>query len=122
MQTTTTAKRRKAESWRSALSLVLLLAFSIQSFLVQTHVHALALGAPLSPAAVSTSHETQAPFDADKCVLCQEFVHAGNYVLPGGLAVLPPTAHISLLPFELAPVVAARVISHDWMGRAPPRA
>lgn len=123
MRAATAAKGQRAGSWRSALTLAILLAFSIQSFLIQTHIHALVFAGPQQgTVTVTTQKHSSLPFNPDKCVLCQEFVHAGSYVLPGGIAVLPPSARVSLLPFELVPVIAARAISHTWMGRAPPHA
>jgi hypothetical protein len=71
---------------------------------------------------VAASHGTKAPLDADKCLLCQEYIHGGVYLVPAAVAALPPSAAASLLPLLLAPLHAARMLSHNWMGRAPPRA
>jgi hypothetical protein len=109
-------------SWRSLLSLAVMLVFGLQSFLVQTHLHNLPQS--LSAAAgisVSAPH-SKAPLDTDKCLLCQEYLHGGAYLTPAAAAVLPPSAVVSLLPLRLAAVIAERPVSHSWMGRAPPRA
>ena len=96
--------------------------FCLQSFLVQTHVHP--LGAASGPATISISapHDGKAPLDADHCLLCQEYVHAGAYVTPAAAAVLPPSIAVSVVALSEAPFLLARQISRNWMGRAPPRA
>jgi hypothetical protein len=108
---------------RLLLNLVVLFAFSVQSFLVQTHLHNLPQSfLTANSVNVSAPDTSKAPIDADKCFLCQEYVHGGIYLTPAAAAVLPPSAVVSLLPFVLAPFVAARSHSHNWIGRAPPRA
>lgn len=107
---------------RSLLGLAVLLAFTLQSFLVQTHIHNLPLSFGATTVTASTPDTSKTPVDADKCYLCQEFLHGGAYLTPAAVAVLPPSAVVSLLPLELAPVFAAKPQSHNWMGRAPPRA
>lgn len=105
------------------LTALVLVMFSLQSFLIQTHVHALVMGnfADAGYAAVSRTPD-KAPFDADQCVLCQEFVHSGTYLPPAAVAVLAPSAQVSLLPLVAAPVAIAKITSHIWIGRAPPHA
>jgi hypothetical protein len=100
------------------------MAFTFQSFLVQTHIHNLpqTFTAGAGIAGVTASRDAKAPLDADKCFLCQEYLHSGAYLTPAAVAALPPTAAASLLPLLLAPLHAARLLSHNWKGRAPPRA
>lgn len=106
---------------RTLLNLVVLFTFTLQAFLVQTHLHNLPISV-LPPGTVTAAAPTsKAPLDADKCFLCQEYVHSGTYLTPAAAAVLPPSAVVSLLPRLLELVVAARPLSHNWMGRAPPR-
>lgn len=108
---------------RTLLNIAVLLAFTLQAFLVQTHLHNLpASFLPTSGVTASAPDTSKAPIDADKCFLCQEYLHGGTYLTPAAAAVLPPSAVVSLLPLELAPLFAAKPQSHNWMGRAPPRA
>jgi len=117
----------RATGWtagfRRFVCLIALLAFTFQGYLVQTHIH----GLPQSLAAaagvsVSAPGDTNAPFDADHCLICQEFLHAGTYVTPAAAAVLPPTAVVAIIAFVFTPLAPARSPSHIWKGRAPPRA
>jgi hypothetical protein len=105
------------------LRLFVLVAFFLQSFLVQTHVHNLMLPASsVAGTAVSAAHDGKAPLDADRCLLCQEYTHSGAYVTPAVAAALPPMLAIGVVVLKAAPALASKPISHNWMGRAPPRA
>lgn len=121
MPAKTTARQRAGGSLRSLVCLLVLVAFTFQSFLVQTHIHNLPQSFAGS-AGVAASHNDKAPLDADKCFLCQEYVHSGAYLTPAVVAALPPSVAASLLPVLLVPLHAARTLSHNWLGRAPPRA
>jgi hypothetical protein len=100
-----------------------LVAFTLQAFLVQTHLHTLPFQAHPAPGiAVTAPDHSKAPIDIDKCFLCQEYLHGGVYLSPAAAAVLPQTAVVSLLPLTVEAVLASRPLSHNWMGRAPPRA
>jgi hypothetical protein len=108
----------------SVLRVLVLMAFCLQSFLIQTHVHNL----PQSTAAasqhvyVSAPHDGKSPFDADRCLFCQEYTHAGAYVTPAVAAALPPMMAVGVIALAAAPFLAAKPTSHIWIGRAPPRA
>lgn len=106
---------------RSLLSLLVLVFFTAQSFLVQTHLHELPVFAQgAATLTASAPSNDKAPLSADQCLLCQEYTHSGSFVLPSALAALPPNAVLSLLPLVQAPLGHARTASHDWKGRAPP--
>ena len=106
------------------LSLVVLLFFTTQSFLVQTHLHELpkAFAAGVTTPSLSVPQNDGAPISADKCFLCQEFTHSGGFVLPSAVAALPPSAALSLLPLVLAALNHTGTASHGWKSRAPPHA
>jgi hypothetical protein len=106
---------------RTLLNLVVLLTFTLQAFLVQTHLHNLPVSLETSGVVTASAPASKAPLDIDKCFLCQEYVHGGTYLTPAAAAVLPPSAVVSLLPRVIETVAAARPLSHNWMGRAPPR-
>jgi hypothetical protein len=113
------AARRKG--WKSLVALLVLVTFSLQGFLIQTHIHALPMTAPVAGVSVSAPLDGKVLPDMDKCLFCQEYTHAGAYLTPAAAAVLPPFAAVSLVAIFDTPLVAA-VPSHNWMGRAPPRA
>lgn len=116
-----------------------LLAVTLQSFVVQTHIHvqqpavrAQALGlVTLAAASVADTElaaaQAEAPVDKypinrdpASCPLCKELTHSGAYVSNASvLATLPFPATVNFIVFrEIAPSRFAA--SHTWRGRAPP--
>jgi len=110
---------------RRALTLLALIAFGLQGYLIQTHIH----GLPLSVAAASDQHHSsassqKAPTDSGEltCPLCQDSVRAGNYLLPATISALPPTLAVRAILVNAASLFASKTISHIWQSRAPPLA
>jgi hypothetical protein len=116
--------------WRQALVFAVLVAFALQGYIVQTHIHFSPEAAALldadtgAHAANGTSHHDKYPpaDDPANCPICQEILHSGQFITPSAQFLLPPTFAVSTitlvdraLPHILAP-------SHSWRGRAPPHA
>jgi len=118
-----------------------LVAVTLQSFVVQTHIHvqqpavrAQSLGLiTLAAASIADTElaaaEAGAPVDKypinrdpANCPLCKELTHSGVYVSSASvLATLPFPATVNFIVFrEIAPSLFAA--SHTWRGRAPPLA
>ena len=111
-----------------------LLALTIQSLAVQSHIH-LALS-PLARMAVSTANESEgqpkasstvpkgntAPSgDSANCPLCQTAARGGQAVLPAVAMVSAPMAALVVVtPPPSVPGLG--LVSHSWQGRAPPTA
>jgi hypothetical protein len=130
---------RRVFSWRQLLPALMLVAFALQSYITQTHIHIAGQvvtggftfadegsNAPQGKAATvagdRADHGKPPPSDDPaNCPICQEMLSAGNYVSPGVVAIPLPT----LVTFTIASVDVARpfisAVSHDWRGRAPPR-
>lgn len=117
----------RKDASRLALTLVAALAFFVQSFITQTHIH----GAPI-PAAKSTvvafhdggAEKQRDPYpakgDPANCPLCQEIAHAGHYTTPVFALVVAPAlriAHVIPVPHTRA---TEFVLTHAWRSRAPP--
>jgi hypothetical protein len=108
-------------AFRRLVMLFALLAFALQAYLVQTHMH----GQPgvLSLKPHVSAPVQPAPFDPlapANCALCQEILHAGTAITPDnspsallltGIAMVPA---IALLPAE------ALALTTGWRSRAPP--
>jgi len=132
------------EPLRSRISFLLLalLALTIQSLVVQTHIHIpQTAGLPqtvsvttlaqslVSSAAVQTADDrANAPRDKypinedpSNCPLCQEIAHSGQFVHSvAALAAVPAFVSVHFVVFsEALPSLFA--VSHSWRGRAPPR-
>ena len=101
---------------RLAVTLFALLAFTLQSYAMQVHVHGTSI------AASQKLEETQKPSDTAHCPICQEILHFGHYVTPS-MANLSPL----LLVVPFAARFAERIggislPSRGWNSRAPPSA
>jgi hypothetical protein len=113
---------QKAPASQRLITLFALLAFFVQSFALQTHIH------PTPPAAIAdTVAHTPAPppvnnqDPVDQCRLCQELVHAGAVITPSATVV---TASLNIVAaiFAAAPAFAADPVrAFNWQSRAPPR-
>jgi hypothetical protein len=111
---------------RLVLTFIALFAFTVQSYLTQTHIHvppAIAsagdLGAAGEPAK-NFPDKYPANQDPANCPLCQEIVHAGQLVLPAAtLLVLPSLVLFSVAVF-IETATHFRAPSHIWQSRAPP--
>jgi len=109
---------------RLVVTLFALLAFTLQGYVTQTHIHL----AP--PSQKSTSSDTQKngpdryPLKSDpaNCPICQEIAHAGQFVTPAAAALLPPSLAVSIVEIAAPIAVLARTASHTWRSRAPPQA
>jgi hypothetical protein len=106
---------------RRLVMLFALLAFALQAYLVQTHIHGQP-GVPSLKPHVSAPVQP-APFDPlapANCALCQEILHAGTAITPDNselalllnwIAMAPAIALLSAEPFAL---------TTGWHSRAPP--
>ena len=120
-----------------ACALVLgLLALTIQTFTVQTHVHgfgphaggvpgatlALADLAPDQLSAVGGNPHDAPPDTSDQtgCPLCQSYVAAGLAILPWIISLIG--AAQSFLPIAANPATRDLAPSHFWLSRGPPLA
>jgi hypothetical protein len=117
--------RRRSLGWRS-VAWFLLLAFTLQSYVTQTHIHGAAQGvggaaivkllskAPAHGNSPSENSSTDCPY-------CQAIVHAGAFFMP----VTPVPIPLAVWSERIAPSIMASNVdsasAHDWHSRAPPR-
>ena len=128
-------RRARSSFHQKLILLVTLVTFVLQGYIVQTHIHfapaadvgAIVVGGSYLDGNTGSTgagqHIPKAPIDDPAhCPICQEFVHAGQYLTPSPILTL-------LLTVVVAPITIVRVIpvvaipvSHSWRGRAPPSA
>ena len=108
-----------------AVVLLTLVAFTLQGFLTQTHIHQIASGGPRT---VDIFDGVPAPGDKapakdtdQNCPLCQQFASAGAFITPSAAATLAPTLSASVIHLLVVPTAQLIAITHIWRGRAPPR-
>lgn len=122
--------RRAPSLARLSLIFVMLAAFALQSTITQTHIH---IGSFSTTAGFSTDFKIAAkavkgsqnrgPIDSDpaNCPICQEMMHAGQFIMPAALVFILPAQAVSLVPPSIAIPRVVETVSHSWQGRAPPR-
>ncbi len=106
---------------------LILVAFTFQGFVAQTHIHRLG---GISTASSSLQIETKRTVPPDKfpanqdpsnCPICQELLHSGSFITPSAVAALLPSLAVSIVAIVLDSAIAPPATSHSWRGRAPPR-
>ncbi|HYD87386.1 MAG TPA: hypothetical protein VEA80_07920 [Vitreimonas sp.] len=121
-QNSTRPSARRASRFGPLLAA--LLAVFLQAFVVQTHVHAFAFGAPAverseSAAAENHASDVVGAKHAGACVFCEALRSSGRATLPLAAEISAEhsvAAEASTLAIQLAPFAA----SHSWRSRAPP--
>ena len=113
-------KTSVVKRWVTALAL---LAFFLQGFAVQRHVHAPLAGQALAIKAASLPDP--APLKAqdpiDQCRLCQELAHAGIYVGPSASAAAISLSFAMAVYAALPAFRPRSATAFGWQSRAPPR-
>ena len=107
-----------------AIVWVVLLAFTLQSLITQTHIHNVFAdaGGPVAKTLANGALHSKRPAQdsTNYCPFCQAITHAGVFSAPSAPCLIVP---ISLVD-TAAPVFLAAVISiassHPWHSRAPP--
>jgi hypothetical protein len=101
---------------RLAVTLFALLAFTLQSYAMQVHLHGTSIAASQQPG------KTQKTGDTAHCPICQEILHFGHYVTPSASAWSPALTAISFAIITSEVYLTALAPSHSWNSRAPPSA
>jgi hypothetical protein len=112
----------KQPAARQYVTLFALLAFFLQSFAVQSHIHPLDTPATVAAAVnnIPAPVKTIDPVDLGSCRLCQELVHAGAFVAPSAFAV-PASQSAAAVIFAALPLLAGMLApAFAWQSRAPP--
>jgi hypothetical protein len=123
---------------RILLVLLALVALTIQTLLVQSHIHIPQVPAKVQSVSLITlvagtadtqdNHSAGTPYgkypvneDPANCPLCQAFGHAGEFVASTAVLVsLPYSIAVNFIVFSER-VTALFAVSHSWQGRAPPQ-
>jgi hypothetical protein len=120
----------RGRSARLAITFFVLLAFTLQTYVIQTHIHGMAgfgvaaVKLDLGKSAAREQRPDKLPpaNDPANCPICQEILHTGYYVTPS-VAVLPlPAVAVSIAPTVIDILTAVEAHSHSWKSRAPPLA
>lgn len=124
MRTAATRVLSRQSGWQ-ALTWILVLAFGLQSYVTQTHIHGVAASfdVPIAGKVLSKTPTPTNPGDRDAgdCPFCQAIVHAGAFFAPAAIAILlPGCSSEQLWLLHIADPVPGGGAYH-WQSRAPPR-
>jgi hypothetical protein len=115
-----TGSRFRAVTW------IVLLAFTLQSFVTQTHIHGVfggTVGAAAGKTLGKSSPHSNAPArdSSRECQFCQAITHAGVFSAPAAPSlILPFTLIVTEAPSFLGAVIFV-ISPHPWDSRAPPQ-
>lgn len=134
VRTIPTGRENSVSRSRLAVTIVALLAFFLQSYLVQTHIHIWrsagphggeiivfdSLGGFMVPDNPPKGHGKHPVDDQDHCPFCQAMAVSGSFSSPP-LILLPLPAALRAYALRIVPLaVQTRFPSYNWQGRAPP--
>jgi hypothetical protein len=105
------------------VTLLALLAFFLQSLVVQSHFHP--TSQPVSAQAAAAHVPAPAPLrgqgPVDQCRLCQELMHAGVFVTPSASFAVASLALTTAIFTVLPSALVSPATAFAWRSRAPPR-
>ena len=104
-----------------AIAWILLLAFTLQSFITQTHIHS-TFGATLAATVTNVPTHKNAPAENGKaeCPFCQAIAHAGAFHAPLSQTLVLPVSWAAMAASFFVGETFVSVSSHLWHSRAPP--
>ncbi len=125
---------RRRSPLRTTLTLLCLLACTIQSFVAQTHVHARTEPAGAAVASIAEGYpEASAPaHESDRdipkragdnyshCPLCQIVLHGGGVPLLTHAFFLPQLVAKTVWTAEQPTLSSIASVSYNWQSRGPP--
>jgi hypothetical protein len=98
------------------------LALVVQGYATQTHLHKQndsVISAALK-ADGSSKHNNIPVNDDANCPVCQQILHAGQFVAPAWLLPFLILAAVSTVEITTAVLPHYDTVSHSWRGRGPP--
>jgi hypothetical protein len=111
----------RQSAWRRFFVAFMLVALVAQGYLTQTHIHGLLSDSVASQESHAPGH-TKIPLNDDpaRCPICQQIVHASQFVAPAWLT--PFLLVLAISTIEIADIALPRfnAVSHSWRGRGPP--
>src|SRR3979409_2192261 len=113
---------KRPSAWRLFIFASVLFALVVSGYSHQPHLHGLSPESVASPAHHAPG-PTKSPLNDDpaRCPICQQIVHAGQFVAPAWLT--PFLLVLAISTVEIADIALPRfnAVSHSWRGRGPPQ-
>lgn len=112
--------RRLGAGWVAVL-LAMLVVFSWQSFVAETHNHFARAQISTANAAAKPTSDPNSPFNSPaNCPICREIAQSAAYLPPAPIVLPAPPAMLVWLVIELAFGLILERRSLGWHSRAPP--
>jgi len=111
--------KERSSGWRFIACLILV-AFTLQSYITQTHIHN---AAPAAIAKIVSQAPSKAPIDDNPmdCPFCQAVAHDGPFFLPTVPLVILSIEFVELAAPALRFHRSWEAPAHIWQSRAPPQ-
>lgn len=119
----TRAADTRRQGWWRPVTWVLLIAFTLQSYVAQTHIHWLVQDSAGIAKALGKVSPGKLPDEnrATDCPFCQAVLHAGAFYTPLSPNVLPPAIWVELAALPPVAIVVGTRVGPHWQSRAPPQ-
>jgi hypothetical protein len=104
---------------RFIAALIAIFSFTLQTYVVQTHIHApgfevSGLGQVNHPSPLGKDNQ-------DDCPICQAFAMAGTFVTPALIILALALSFIDASPIVALRTTAGPLVARNWRSRAPPQ-
>ena len=99
--------------------LAALLSFTLQTYVVQTHIHA--QGVQISGLGQAGHTAPDNRNSQDDCPICQAFAATGAFVTPALIVLALALTFIDVAPVFARGTRAGPVLTRNWRSRAPPQ-
>ena len=111
--------KERSSGWRFIACLILI-SFTLQSYITQTHIHNTA---PAAVAKIVSHAPSKAPIDDNPmdCPFCQAVAHDGPFFLPTVPLVILSIEFVELAAPALRFHRSWEAPAHIWQSRAPPQ-
>jgi hypothetical protein len=113
------ATRTGLPGWR-LIAVLVMLAFTFQSYVAQTHIHETAPAA--SAALIKNLGHSKSPVDNSPldCPFCQAVAHDGLFFTPGAPILFLVTQWVEMAAPHFVIADHSADANHNWRSRAPP--
>jgi hypothetical protein len=114
---------RHSSTGRLLLVAFMALTLFFQGYVTQSHFHTQneLTNTNVLKAGGAPGHDNNTPSDdPDNCPICQQLMHAGQFVAPTSLVYFSALLAISVIEIVTLAIPRFDAISHSWRGRGPP--
>ena len=114
---------KRPTAWRRFLVAFMLLTLVVQGYATQTHLHKQndsTVSAAWKAGGSPKHNNLPVNDDPANCPVCQQILHAGQFVAPAWLLPFLILAAVSTIEITTAVLPHYDTVSHSWRGRGPP--